>query len=505
MTTGWATSAPCSPNRPARMRPSCADRKFPAMRRRPECPAAGMARRFRPCGSDCRTWAPPGRQSFANRGEQNHGIRKRKPDQRHAHAARRDARSTTLRTRSAASRTLSKAVSLHLEGKLESAAKLLGKAIEAGEHDPGLYAALGHIHYEMRDYEAAAATYAQLVGTGAAAPHGTFNLGVCQGNLKNWKDAAEAFRRAGEVDATRAEALLGLGISLIHTGARRSRSTPLDKYLQPVLPTTSRRCSARPWPCSRPAGTPKPWKSIARCWRAIRAAKRRSPTWWPCSWKRKTTKRSAAMPRCSPNCSPIPRWPWKPWPTLAFADGDYLPPRASAATLPKVRPTVSKTGSTWAWPITRWAITRRPPKPTSRPPASNPISAQAQLNLGVAQQELQRPGRRARLLRKSAGTSIPSRPACCGTWRWCWSSRTSATGPRSSTRAFPRMLPEWCDAPFRLGYLRLLRGDYAASAAAFRSLPGASAPIGPKRISTPASPCALRQCPRLPSTISRKR
>src|SRR5579872_5032789 len=60
-------------------------------------------------------------------------------------------------------RTLSKAVSLHLEGKLESAAKLLTKAIESGERDPALYSALGHIHYELRDYASAAAVYSQLV------------------------------------------------------------------------------------------------------------------------------------------------------------------------------------------------------------------------------------------------------------------------------------------------------------------------------------------------------
>src|ERR1039457_5385649 len=59
-------------------------------------------------------------------------------------------------------KTLSKAVSLHLEGKLESAARLLSKAIEDGEKDLGLYAALGHIQYEMQDFEAAAHTYAAL-------------------------------------------------------------------------------------------------------------------------------------------------------------------------------------------------------------------------------------------------------------------------------------------------------------------------------------------------------
>src|SRR5580700_8079643 len=60
-------------------------------------------------------------------------------------------------------RTLSKAVSLHLEGKLESAAKMLSKAIESGERDPALYSALGHIYYEMRDYTGAAAVYSALV------------------------------------------------------------------------------------------------------------------------------------------------------------------------------------------------------------------------------------------------------------------------------------------------------------------------------------------------------
>ena len=66
---------------------------------------------------------------------------------------------TELKNQKRVSRTLSKAVSLHLEGKLESAARLLSKAIERGEREPGLFSALGHIQYEMRDYEGAAITY----------------------------------------------------------------------------------------------------------------------------------------------------------------------------------------------------------------------------------------------------------------------------------------------------------------------------------------------------------
>src|SRR3974390_1995843 len=125
---------------------------------------------------------------------------------------------TELKHQKRVSRTLSKAVSLHLEGKLDGAAHLLIKAIDDGEREPGLYSALGHIQYEMRDFEGAAATYQQLIELDAMHRTAHFNLGVCQGHLKNWKLAVQCFARAIEVDGTRADALLGLGISQINTG-----------------------------------------------------------------------------------------------------------------------------------------------------------------------------------------------------------------------------------------------------------------------------------------------
>src|SRR3954452_15891035 len=119
---------------------------------------------------------------------------------------------TDLKNQKRANKTLSKAVSLHLEGKLESAARLLTKAVEDGERDLGLYAALGHIQYEMRDYDNAAKTYSALCDLDPTHRTASFNLGVCYGNLKQWGEAVAAFRRACDTDATRAEALLGLGI-----------------------------------------------------------------------------------------------------------------------------------------------------------------------------------------------------------------------------------------------------------------------------------------------------
>ena len=97
-----------------------------------------------------------------------------------------------LKSQKRANKTLSKAVGLHLEGKLESAARLLTKAIEDGEHDLGLYAALGHIQYEMRNYEAAAATYAQLAEADPKHRTANFNAGVCFGNFRVLDGAAGA-------------------------------------------------------------------------------------------------------------------------------------------------------------------------------------------------------------------------------------------------------------------------------------------------------------------------
>ena len=42
----------------------------------------------------------------------------------------------------------------------------------------------------------------------------------------------ESFRKAAEIDPTRSDALLGLGISLIHNGRASEGLTPIDKYLQ---------------------------------------------------------------------------------------------------------------------------------------------------------------------------------------------------------------------------------------------------------------------------------
>src|SRR5665647_2888192 len=102
---------------------------------------------------------------------------------------------TDIKNQKRVTKTLSKAVSLHLEGKPEGAGRLLSKEIEPKHRTA------------------------------------SFNLGVCHGNLKQWSDAAAAFRRAFDADATRPESVLGLGIALIHDGQPAEALPPLEKYL----------------------------------------------------------------------------------------------------------------------------------------------------------------------------------------------------------------------------------------------------------------------------------
>ena len=130
-----------------------------------------------------------------------------------------------------AARTLSKAVSLHVQGKLEGAANLLERAIEGGSHDPALHSALAHIRYELRDFVAAASNYGKLAELQPLHRTAHFNLAVCLCHMAEWRRAADSFRRALEIDNSRYDALLGLATSLLHAGCPGEAGPVLDEYL----------------------------------------------------------------------------------------------------------------------------------------------------------------------------------------------------------------------------------------------------------------------------------
>jgi tetratricopeptide (TPR) repeat protein len=129
------------------------------------------------------------------------------------------------------SRVLSKAASLHLDGKIEDAARELARAIDAGERHPALYFALGQLQYELQQYLPASQSYAQAALLQPLHPTAHFNTGVCQGRLERWAEAAESFKQAISNDPARTEAHLALGACLVQLGRHNEALDAYDRFL----------------------------------------------------------------------------------------------------------------------------------------------------------------------------------------------------------------------------------------------------------------------------------
>jgi tetratricopeptide (TPR) repeat protein len=130
------------------------------------------------------------------------------------------------------SRVLSKAASLHLDGKLDEAAKELIRALDGGERHPALYFALGQLQYELQEYRPASQSYAQAALLQPMHPTAHFNAGVCLGRIERWKDATAAFRKAISNDPARSEAHLALGACLVQLGLHHEALEAYDRFLE---------------------------------------------------------------------------------------------------------------------------------------------------------------------------------------------------------------------------------------------------------------------------------
>jgi tetratricopeptide (TPR) repeat protein len=129
------------------------------------------------------------------------------------------------------SRVLSKAASLHLDGKLDEGARELVRALDGGERHPALYFALGQLQYELQDYGPAAQSYSQAALLQPLHPTAHFNAGVCLGRVERWDEAAAAFRKAISNDPARSEAHLALGACLVQVGLHNEALDAYDRFL----------------------------------------------------------------------------------------------------------------------------------------------------------------------------------------------------------------------------------------------------------------------------------
>src|SRR3954447_9997063 len=86
---------------------------------------------------------------------------------------------------------LAKAVSLHLEGKRQEALQELNGAVSHAGETAELCSAIGHIHFELEQYDEAAKNYTRLLSLDPKHLTGQFNLAVCLEKLGRWEEAAE--------------------------------------------------------------------------------------------------------------------------------------------------------------------------------------------------------------------------------------------------------------------------------------------------------------------------
>ena len=131
----------------------------------------------------------------------------------------------------AASPGLSRAIKLHLDGKSAEALEELSRTLP-GEDSAEIHSARGHIEFEGGRYEDAAQSYSKVVEAHQNHKTAWFNLGVCQEKLQRYSEAIESLRKALELDPGRIEANFGLGICLLRTNRFKEAAQYFDTYLQ---------------------------------------------------------------------------------------------------------------------------------------------------------------------------------------------------------------------------------------------------------------------------------
>src|SRR5271168_2361849 len=128
--------------------------------------------------------------------------------------------------------SLAKAVSLHMEGKLDEALAEINRVLETGEGTLEIFSAKAQIQFELEMYEDAAQSYAKLLSMHPKHANANLNLAVCMERLGRWQEAADFFEKAAEAQPDRLDARLGLGIALLHLEKSDAAAENFDQVLE---------------------------------------------------------------------------------------------------------------------------------------------------------------------------------------------------------------------------------------------------------------------------------
>jgi tetratricopeptide (TPR) repeat protein len=365
------------------------------------------------------------------------------------------------------SRVLSKAAALHLDGKLDDAAKELVRALDGGERHPALYFALGQLQYELQDYRPAAQSYEQAALLQPLHPTAHFNAGVCLGRIERWEDAAAAFRKAISNDPARAEAHLALGACLVQSGLHNEALEAYDRFLD-----------RHPDHEEALFGKAVALQKRDRASEAVELYRRilnRSP------YSEEALGNLISLALASQDYEQVRKYALRlaerqPKSQIAleglagaaFAAGDHKAAAEYSAQLAELAPQVFENWFNLGVACHKAGDLVNASKAYARATKVQPDSPQAHLNLGVALQEQgDLPGARAAYQR-----ALQIDPKLAGV-HWNLGLVHEQLGELADAEKLyaqvPPDSPDSDDAAFRIGHLRLERADHAGSIQAFEA------------------------------------
>src|SRR5271165_2494670 len=80
--------------------------------------------------------------------------------------------------------SLSRAVSLHMEGKLKEALEEINRVLEAGDETPELFSAKAQIQFELEAFDDASKSYAKVLSFNPKHAAANFNMAICHDRLE---------------------------------------------------------------------------------------------------------------------------------------------------------------------------------------------------------------------------------------------------------------------------------------------------------------------------------
>ncbi len=365
------------------------------------------------------------------------------------------------------SRVLSKAASLHLDGKRDEAARELVRVLDGGERHPALFFALGQLQYELEEYLPAAQSYAQAALLQPLHPTAHFNAGVCQGRLERWDEAAESFKRAIANDPSRVEAHLALGACLVQLGRHNEALDAYDRFLA-RHPDHDEALFGKAVALQKRDRTSEAVDLYRRILNRNPNSEEALSNLVSLSLANQDYEQVRKYAQRLADVQPKSQIALEGLAGAAFAAGDHMAAAAYSRKLAELAPQVFENWFNLGVACHKAGDLANAADAYARATRVQPDSPQAHLNLGVALQEQgDLKGARAAYER-----ALEIDPKLAGV-HWNLGLVHEQLGdPEAAEKLYgqvPANSPDSDDAAFRIGHLRLQRADYPGSIQAFQA------------------------------------